>query len=164
MASSALAIPRPRLSSTASTDANPRKPHVSSPSPNDIAEFRLKSLESESAVFAIPGTDYRIELATSGLDASDVGTRVQGRVHGQAQRMHRTPAGGNFIEPLEGRPRIVQGTVIAVDPGRNEVLVDLVVPMRVAMFEGEHATTLSSGEMVNFYMEPGARFEPIDRA
>ena len=136
---------------------------MSSQPPNDVAEFRVKSLGPESAVLAIPGTDYRIELATDGLDESDVGTRVRGRVRGQALRMHRTPAGGNFIEPLAGRPRIVQGTIMAVDPERNEVLIDLVVPVRVAMFEGEHATSLATGEMVNFYMEPGTRFEPADR-
>ena len=135
---------------------------MTTPVPNDIAELRLKSVGPETAVFAIPGTDYRIELLVEGLDEALVGTRVRGRIHGQALRMHRTSAGGNFIEPLAGRPRIVQGTIIAIDPGRNEVLIDLVVPARVAMFEGEHATSVATGEMVNFYMEPGTRFDPIE--
>ena len=137
---------------------------MSSQSPNEVAEFRLKSLDSDAAVLAIPGTDYRIELLAEGLDESQIGSRVRGRVHGRALRMHRTPAGGNFIEPLAGRPRIVQGTIMAIDPDRNEVLIDLVVPVRVAMFEGELATSLATGEMVNFYMEPGTRFESIEEA
>ena len=53
---------------------------------------------------------------------------------------------------------------MAIDPDRNEVLIDLVVPVRVAMFEGELATSLATGEMVNFYMEPGTRFESIEEA
>ena len=71
-----------------------------------------------------------------------------------------TGAGGNFIEPLDGRPRIVQGTVLAIDPTANEVLLDLVVPIRLEMFEGQSAGEFATGEMVNFYMHPGATFTP----
>jgi hypothetical protein len=74
--------------------------------------------------------------------------------------MHRTGAGGNFIEPLDGRPRIVQGTVLAIDPAADEVLMDLVVPIRLEMFEGQSASEFATGEMVNFYMHPGATFTP----
>ena len=72
--------------------------------------------------------------------------------------MHRASAGGNFIEPLDGRPRIVQGTVLAVDPGTSEVVVDLVVPIRLGIAADQATGSFTTGDMVNFYMEPGARF------
>ena len=76
-----------------------------------------------------------------------------------ALRMHQASAGGNFIEPLDGRPRIVQGTVLAIDPSSNEVVVDLVVPFRLSIADGQAPAMFTSGEMVNFYVEPGCRFE-----
>ena len=126
----------------------------------EIAEFKLVHLDAGVGTFAVPGTGYRLELQVpEGCDAP-IGRRIRGRVRGQALRMHRTGAGGNFIEPLDGRPRIVQGTVLAIDPTANEVLLDLVVPIRLEMFEGQSAGEFATGEMVNFYMHPGATFTP----
>jgi hypothetical protein len=126
----------------------------------EIAEFKLVSLDAGLGTFAVPGTGYRLTLhVPEGFDAP-IGRRIRGHVRGRALRMHRTGAGGNFIEPLDGRPRIVQGTVLAVDPDANEVLLDLVVPIRLEMFEGQSASEFATGEMVNFYMHPGATFTP----
>ncbi len=133
---------------------------MTSHTPLEIAEFRLLRLEEGVGTFGVPGTGYRISLVVpEGFD-SPAGRRIRGRVRGHALRMHRTSAGGNFIEPLEGRPRIVQGTVIAVDPDADEVILDLVVPFRIAMAEGQSASDFATGEMVNFYMHPGAAFTP----
>jgi hypothetical protein len=126
----------------------------------EIAEFKLVSLDAGFGIFAVPGTGYRLTLQVpEGFDAP-IGRRIRGRVRGRALRMHRTGAGGNFIEPLDGRPRIVQGTVLAIDPAADEVLMDLVVPIRLEMFEGQSASEFATGEMVNFYMHPGATFTP----
>jgi hypothetical protein len=126
----------------------------------EIAEFKLVSLDAGFGIFAVPGTGYRLTLEVpEGFDAP-IGRRIRGRVRGRALRMHRTGAGGNFIEPLDGRPRIVQGTVLAIDPAADEVLMDLVVPIRLEMFEGQSASEFATGEMVNFYMHPGATFTP----
>jgi hypothetical protein len=126
----------------------------------EIAEFKLVSLDAGFGIFAVPGTGYRLTLEVpEGFDAP-IGRRIRGRVRGRALRMHRTGAGGNFIEPLDGRPRIVQGTVLAIDLAADEVLMDLVVPIRLEMFEGQSASEFATGEMVNFYMHPGASFTP----
>ena len=126
----------------------------------EIAEFKLVSMDADSGVFAVPGTGYRLTLQVPEGFNAPIGRRIRGRVRGRALRMHRTGAGGNFIEPLDGRPRIVQGTVLAIDLAADEVLMDLVVPIRLEMFEGQSASEFSTGEMVNFYMHPGATFTP----
>ncbi len=127
----------------------------------DVATLRVASVKDGVAEFTVPGTQYHLHLTVDpGFEAA-AGHRVKGRVHGKALRMHRAGAGGNFIEPLQGRPRIVQGTVLAVDPAANEVILDLVVPVRVAMQSGQSATAFSTGDVVNFYMEPGTRFTAI---
>ena len=71
----------------------------------------------------------------------------------------RTAVQSHHFEPLQGRPRIVQGIVLAVDPSANEVVLDLVVPVRIAMHADQTAGTFSTGDVVNFYMESGTRFE-----
>ena len=125
----------------------------------DLATLRLETVADGIAEFTVPGTQYRLHLAVDAdLDAR-AGQRIRGRVRGRALRMHRASAGGNFIEPLQGRPRIVQGIVLAVDPSANEVVLDLVVPVRIAMHADQTAGTFSTGDVVNFYMESGTRFE-----
>lgn len=133
-------------------------PIVTAQTLNEIAVFRLESLADGVGEFSVPGTQYHLNLDVEDDLSAFIGQRVRGRVHGRALRMHRAAAGGNFIEPLQGRPRIVQGTVLAVDPSNQEVILDLVVPIRVAMAEDQSATGFATGEMVNFYMEPGTRF------
>jgi len=134
--------------------------HVTSQISPEIAEFKLLDLDAGVGTFAVPGTGYRISLVVPEDFDAPTGRRIRGRVRGHALRMHRTSAGGNFIEPLEGRPRIVQGTVLAIDPATDEVILDLVVPFRIAMAEGQSAKEFATGEMVNFYMHPGASFTP----
>lgn len=131
---------------------------MSSPTIDESSVFLLESISDGVGIFKIPGTQYQLHLGVEDDLDDAVGARVRGRIHGQALRMHHSPAGGNFIEPLEGRPRIVQGTVLAVDPGAHEVVVDLVVPIRLAIPEDQTTGSFATGDMVNFYMEPGARF------
>lgn len=125
----------------------------------DLATLRLETVADGIAEFTVPGTQYRLHLAVDADLDAQAGRRIRGRVRGRALRMHRASAGGNFIEPLQGRPRIVQGIVLAVDPAANEVVLDLVVPVRIAMHADQNAETFSTGDVVNFYMESGTRFE-----
>ena len=128
------------------------------PTIDETAVFMLDSISDGFGIFTIPGTQYRLHLAVDDDLEEFVGGRIKGRVRGRSLRMHHSPAGGNFIEPLEGRPRIVQGTVLAVDPNAHEVLVDLVVQIRLCVPEDQSTASFSTEDMVNFYMEPGASF------
>ncbi len=125
----------------------------------DLATLRLETVADGIAEFTVPGTQYRLHLAVDADLDTQTGRRIRGRIRGRALRMHRASAGGNFIEPLQGRPRIVQGIVLAVDPAANEVVLDLVVPVRIAMHADQNAGTFTTGDVVNFYMESGTRFE-----
>lgn len=125
----------------------------------DLATLRLESVADGIAEFTVPGTQYRLDLAVDAGLEDRTGRRIRGRVRGRALRMHRASAGGNFIEPLQGHPRIVQGVVLAIDPAANEVVLDLVVPVRISMHEDQDAGSFSTGDVVNFYMESGTRFE-----
>ncbi|MCH2160408.1 MAG: hypothetical protein MK085_00895 [Phycisphaerales bacterium] len=132
---------------------------------NDIAEFRLIDQDDEFVRLSIPGTDYKLSLVPGeGMADSPVqpGRRIRGRVNGSALKMHRPPAGGNYIEPVMGHPRIVQGTVIAADPTNRRLLIDLVVPVWVELMESQSTAEFSTGDVVTFYMNSGTSFTPVD--
>ena len=132
---------------------------------NDIAEFRFIALDDEFVQLAIPGTDYKLSLIPGEgmIDCSvEPGRRIRGRVTGSALKMHRPPAGGNYIEPVMGHPRIVQGMVIAADPANRKLLVDLVVPVWVGLMDSQSTAAFSTGDCVNFYVRSGTTFTPVD--
>ena len=109
------------------------------------------------------GTAYRIELVLdgdAGALASRVGKRISGTVRGRALRAWHATAGGCFIEPVWGMPRIVQGRVLAVDVQSNAALLDLAFPAWVAMEPSQAAGGFQTGDMLNFYVESGASFTP----
>ncbi len=132
-----------------------------------IARGVLEELGDEHLVLAVPGTEYRLRLAAvadRSTLASHLGKRIKGRIHATALRMHTAQAGGRFIEPVWGAPRIVSGAVLTVDEAKDRLLVDVAVPMWVTVADGQHATDFGEGQMVNFYVTSGTSFEPIGLA
>jgi len=112
---------------------------------------------------SVPRYEYRLELVLDG-DAAALagrqGKRLSGVIRGRAQRMWSARAGGCFIEPVWGHPRIVQGRVLATDLERNAVLLDLVVPAWFDLEPSQSAASFQTGDMLNFYVESGVRFTP----
>ena len=127
----------------------------------DLMRGVLESANGGEITISLPGTDYLLRFAQGGATAVHPGKRIKGRVQVKALHMHRAAAGGAFIEPMMGQPRIVQGVVRGVDPASNRLLVEVVVPMWVEPFDGQQATDFAAGDMVNFYVQSGAVFTPV---
>lgn len=130
---------------------------------NDLARVRVDRAADTEVILSVPNTKYRLHLlpgAPLAAFPSEPGRRAKGVISGKALRMHRAVAGGSFIEPIEGHPRIVQGSVLAVDLDRNRVLIHAAVPMWLAVADGQLASDFQTGDMVNFYAESGMRFTP----
>ena len=136
----------------------------------EIASFILEEDPTEdSVVLGVHHTDYLIRLTPSvapadfPVPASRRNRRIRGTVEGRALKMHRADAGGRFIEPVHGQPRIVQGTVSRVDAANDRILMDIVVPMWITVetaVTGQDASEFQPGELLNFYLESGTRFIP----
>lgn len=136
---------------------------------NAVARVVLEELLPASATaparvrVSLPGLAYRTELVLAGdaaALAARVGKRVQGIIRGKAQRAWQATAGGCFIEPVWGAPRIVQGRVLAVDLDANAVLLDLAFPAWVTLEPSQGAGAFQTGDMLNFYVESGMSFTP----
>jgi hypothetical protein len=120
-------------------------------------------------VLGLHGTDYLLELTPTVTPAdfpaprSQRNRRIRGVVHARALKLHHAQAGGRFIEPVHGRPRIVQGTVYEVDVENNRLLMDVVIPMWITVetaVTGQSAAEFKQGDMLNFYVENDISFTP----
>lgn len=108
---------------------------------------------------AIPNTNYDLHLVPSGPVTTPVGKRLIGRIGAKALRMDVVQTGGRFVEPVYGRPRRVQGTVIAVDG--DAVVVDAGVPIHCEpTHPRQKAADFKAGDLVAFDVMEGASFKP----
>ncbi|MDZ4831560.1 MAG: hypothetical protein SGJ09_15345 [Phycisphaerae bacterium] len=130
----------------------------------DICRAVLESVTpsgtDELIVLSIPSTAYRLHFKLAGRVTTVVGKRITGTIRGKAMRIHPASAGGQFIEPVDGHPRIVQGVVVTVDAAANRLLIDMAVPAWIVVAEGQLASDFVVGQTVNMYVESGMTFTP----
>ena len=138
---------------------------------SDVGTFVLEEDPTdERVVLGVHGTDYLLELTptiTHDLfpePRSKRNRRIRGVIQGRALKMHHAQAGGRFVEPVHGQPRIVQGTVYEVDSANDRLLMDVVVPMWITVeseVTGQVASDFKAGDLLNFYLESGTSFTPV---
>src|SRR5690606_12854034 len=91
-----------------------------------------------------------------------VGRRVAGRIYARAKRVDIVRVGGRYIEPVYGRPRRLQGRVVAIDAEANAIAVHCACPIICTLTApGQSAEQFTLGQLVSFDVERGARFEWI---
>src|SRR5690349_21597420 len=78
-------------------------------------------------VLAIPNTNYELHLIPDAPVRTPPGKRLIGTIHAQARRIDTVGTGGQYVEPVFGRPRRVQGTVLRAENGA--VVVDAGMPI-----------------------------------
>jgi hypothetical protein len=148
---------------TASTTTPGDSPRTHAGNDPALCRAVLESKSDELVALSIPGTSYRLHVkptVPASAIATEVGKRISGVLRGKAQRIHPAAAGGRFIEPVHGHPRIVQGSVTAIDAMSNRLLVTMVVPVWLDLEAGQVATEFTVGQMVNMYVESGMTFTP----
>ncbi len=136
--------------------------------PSLLVQGTVAEKSLEKIVLALPGTDYQLLLmvATSVSDQlPEAGspTRITGTIHAQARRIDVVPRGGRYIEPVNGRPRRLQGRLVAINPRPGTIAVQcapgcvvLVMPL-----SPQTPANFAEGQLVSFDVEPGSRFEPM---
>ena len=122
-------------------------------------------------IFELPGSSYQLHLIpTTEVDAIP-GKRIRGVITCKGRRVDQMAPGGRFIEPLFGRPRRVQGIVIAINPDRNALVVNaagaiavdgLSLPIVVELTRpDQQARDFAIGTMVGCDVMDGATFAPV---
>ncbi len=128
---------------------------------DDVARGRVVSLRESTLSLQPAGTEYKIDLVVDDQSLAripEVGKRVKGRLTAQALRLHEATAGGLFIEPLEGAPRIVAGRIRRVDSQARRLLVEAVVPFWIQLHETDDPEQWEQGQLINCYVQSNTSF------
>lgn len=132
----------------------------SSPTTPPVVHGVVDEVHRDWVQVRLPDTDYRIRLVPAeGLTLAK-GDKVSGVIRAIALRMDVIPAGGRYIEPVQGRPRRVQGRVIGGNVSQNEVYIKAGPGVIVTPMAPQRASDFSIGQMVSFDVRDGATIEP----
>jgi len=126
-----------------------------------IARGVLAEKGSGQIVLALPGTDYRLHLVTEDEVAGEINKPIAGRIHASAKRIDRARSGGRYIEPIYGRPRKLQGRVVATDHSAGTLTVACPCPIICTTMSPQTPGDFAEGDFVTFDVERGARFEAV---
>lgn len=114
--------------------------------------------------FAVPNTSYSLYLQPlGGMPSGErIGKRLIGTIRAKARRIDVVGTGGRYVEPVFGRPRRVQGTIIRVTS--DAIVVDGGVPIHCAPQDArQKPSDFEAGQFVTFAVLDGATIE-IDPA
>lgn len=110
-------------------------------------------------VIEFPNTSYQMHLLPKGPIATPVGKRIIGTIRATARRVDLVETGGKYVEPVYGRPRRVQGTVIGIDDHSRTLVVDAGMPIHCTMTDERQIPSMfPQGSMVSFDVLDGATF------
>lgn len=130
---------------------------------------RGKVLREENGmiVFAPAGTNYELHLQPAGPFHGSIGQLIEAFINVAARKVYTVSTGGNFIQPIFGTPRIIQGRVLALDERR--LIVHAGAAIGVDLPSESHAIDLNRGpiargSMVNVVASPGGSIEFPSRA
>ena len=135
-------------------------PAVESPASSG-ARGKVTAVKDGVVVFVPANSNYELSLLAPKY-AGPVDQLIRGRIRVTARKILTVPSGGNFIAPIFGPPRTIQGRVRSIAPNEMvvhagaEVVVEL--PKADSAFDLNHGP-ISVGTIVNVTALPGARFE-----
>lgn len=133
----------------------------SSPTIPPVVSGVVDEVHAEWVQVRVPGTNYRLRLVPAeGLSVA-VGDKIEGVIRAQALRMDVIPSGGRFIEPVQGRPRRVQGRIVGGNVDRNEVYIKAGPGVVVTPMAPQRASDFSIGQIVSFDVREGSTIESM---
>lgn len=130
-----------------------------------VQHVAATATEPAYVVVSFPNSDYKIHLLPVGPAVGEPGERVIGLIRAEAKRVDVVRSGGRYVEPVMGRPRRVQGSIVAVNPQQNSITVHAGVPIVCKLTapdrlgDKQQASAFQVGQFVSFDVLRGATFE-----
>lgn len=107
---------------------------------------------------SFPNTSYELHLIPLQPSRTEPGKKVHGVIRAKARRIDTVQTGGRYVEPVFGRPRRVQGTVISASA--TEILINAGVPIHLSPTDArQKAADFQPGQFVSCDVMDGATFE-----
>jgi hypothetical protein len=120
--------------------------------------------------FQPQGTNYEWHLrAEDGFEAPPLNKPTELLIRVQARKVYTVPSGGNFVQPIFGPPRIIQGRVKWVDESGQRIVVHATVPFIIELPAADTAIDqsegpITQGRMVNVVALPGVTAAAVQLA
>ena len=140
---------------------------TAAPATDHLARGKVMAYREGTVVFTPSNTTYELHLACPNYDGP-FNALIEGVIRVDARKAWTVPSGGNFISPIFGPPRTVQGRVMGT-LGDGGLILKAGVPMVVHLPDSDRSIELTSGaltvgSLMNATILPGARFEPAAAA
>ncbi len=133
------------------------------PSSTDFpARGKVIRVDDSAVVFVPSNSNYELKLVTAGKYDGPVGVVIEAIIQATARKLWTIGSGGNFVAPIFGPPRIVQGRIKYLD--QTTMVVQAGVPVGIKLPSAESAFDLSNGplsvgSLVNATVLPGTAFQ-----
>src|ERR1700733_5449004 len=112
---------------------------------NFPAHGKVTSVTDDYLVFQPANTNYQLHLVPASPFSGPLNKPLQGNPRVTARKVYTVPSGGNFIQPIFGPPRIVQGRVLYVDD--KSMVVQAGCPIAVDLPSAETSIDLGNGNI-----------------
>jgi hypothetical protein len=138
------------------------------PSPSDFpARGKIIEVRESVAVFQPSGTNYQLHLQFDGAKPQVSTFPIECLIRVEARKVYTVPSGGNFVTPIFGPPKIIQGRVRYAD--EKQIVIHAGCPIIVRLPDADTAIDLSEGKiklshMANVVALPGASIELLTAA
>ncbi len=133
------------------------------PSSTDFpARGKVIRVEDAAVIFLPSNTNYELKLVTAGRYDGPIDTVLEAFIQATGRKLWTVPSGGNFVAPIFGPPRIVQGRIKYLD--QTTMVVQAGVPVRIMLPSAESSFDLNTGALavgtlVNATVLPGTMFQ-----
>jgi hypothetical protein len=116
-----------------------------------MPKFIVDSTAQGIVTLRTPHNNYRTSFrAPAGATLPAAGEPVHGTIRARAWKVEAVSLGGNYVEPLYGRPRRMQGTVLETLSAGNELRVMTPYEVVVTLPEKYRAAQFAVGTRVGF--------------
>jgi hypothetical protein len=115
-----------------------------------MPKFVVDSVENGVVTLRVPGNNYRNSFAVTAEGGLAAGSRVRGQVLAPAWKVDRVETGGNYVEPLYGRPRRMQGTILSIDTAANTLTVQVGYEATCVLPDRHRAADFAVGQRVGW--------------
>lgn len=136
------------------------------PSPNDFpARGKIRRTDAAAVIFAPSNTTYELKLLTASPYTGPIDTLIDAFVRLRARKLWTVASGGNFVTPIQGPTRIVQGRIKYLDSSVMVLQAGLPVIVQLPPSDNQYDLNngaLAVGQLVNATILPGAAIEVID--
>lgn len=112
---------------------------------------------------SFPNSSYELHLVPTAPISTPPGKRILGTIHARCRRIDAVQTGGRYVEPVMGRPRRVQGSVVKVTG--DAIVVDAGMPIHCMPTDPrQKPSDFEPGQFVSFDVLEGATFAPAASA